>query len=183
MPMSKENILKEAAKALNANPSASLAEIAQAIGIGRTTLHRHFPKRDDLIRALIIYSFGLVDEAMEPLNNQDLTATEGLYAVLDTLIKMGDHFHFLSQANSMANDPEILAIYDRQDAEMSALIDAVKAEGVIAQDVPTVWVVELMNSLVYTAWQTIEGGDIARNSATDLAWRTLTKGIFNPDFS
>ena len=41
----KEEILTETAKVLTRNPNASLAELAQELGIGRTTLHRHFPTR------------------------------------------------------------------------------------------------------------------------------------------
>src|ERR1700722_9666399 len=45
-------LLDVAAEVLVADPAASLAEVAEAAGIGRTTLHKHYATRDDLLRAV-----------------------------------------------------------------------------------------------------------------------------------
>ena len=45
-------LLDVAAAVLVADPAASLAEVAEAAGIGRTTLHKHYATRDDLVRAV-----------------------------------------------------------------------------------------------------------------------------------
>ena len=45
-------LLDAAVEVLVADPSASLAEVAEAAGIGRTTLHKHYPTRDHLLRAV-----------------------------------------------------------------------------------------------------------------------------------
>lgn len=37
---------------LGSNPRASIAEVAAVAGVGRSTLHRHFPTRVDLVRAV-----------------------------------------------------------------------------------------------------------------------------------
>ena len=45
-------LLDIAAEMLVDDPAASLAEVAKAAGIGRTTLHKHYATRDDLLHAV-----------------------------------------------------------------------------------------------------------------------------------
>src|SRR5213592_2793650 len=49
---SRERILAAAGALLGDNPRATMAEVAAAAGLGRSTLHRHFRTRMDLVRAL-----------------------------------------------------------------------------------------------------------------------------------
>jgi serine phosphatase RsbU (regulator of sigma subunit) len=48
----RERILDAAKRMLEHSPSATLADIAAAAGVARSTLHRRFPTRDDLLAAL-----------------------------------------------------------------------------------------------------------------------------------
>lgn len=59
----RERILNVAAAVFAANPKASLREVATTSGLGRSTLFRHFPARQDLMGALEARSA----VAMEPL--------------------------------------------------------------------------------------------------------------------
>jgi serine phosphatase RsbU (regulator of sigma subunit) len=49
---SRARSLEVAARLFADNPRATMAEVAAAAGIGRSTLHRHFPTRADLLREL-----------------------------------------------------------------------------------------------------------------------------------
>ena len=48
----RQAILSAAIEVLGQNPSAALSDIAAAADVGRTTLHRYFPERSDLLRAV-----------------------------------------------------------------------------------------------------------------------------------
>src|SRR5215208_945701 len=48
----RERILDAAERLLQRSPSATLADIAAAAGVARSTLHRRFASRDDLLAAL-----------------------------------------------------------------------------------------------------------------------------------
>ena len=47
--LGREGLLKESLSALAEDSQASMLEIANAIGVGRTTLYRHFGDRETLV--------------------------------------------------------------------------------------------------------------------------------------
>ncbi|MGE4428192.1 MAG: TetR/AcrR family transcriptional regulator, partial [Solirubrobacteraceae bacterium] len=49
-------ILVAALRALNADPTASMAQIAEAAGVGRATLHRHFASREVLLHEIGVHA-------------------------------------------------------------------------------------------------------------------------------
>jgi AcrR family transcriptional regulator len=58
------SLLDVAAEVLVADPAASLAEVAEAAGIGRTTLHKHYATRDDLLLAVGYRAIDLWEQAI-----------------------------------------------------------------------------------------------------------------------
>ncbi|MEO0677815.1 MAG: helix-turn-helix domain-containing protein [Pseudomonadota bacterium] len=53
-PKTRDAIIEAAFAVFSKHPNASLGDVAQHAGVGRATLHRHFPGRAELIRALSI---------------------------------------------------------------------------------------------------------------------------------
>ena len=64
----RDAILAAAAECLTENPSASLAEIAHAAGVGRVTLYGHFSSREELLRALLHHTMHLVESELASVN-------------------------------------------------------------------------------------------------------------------
>ena len=56
-------------------------------------------------------------------------------------------------------------------------MDALKAEGVIAPDVPRSWAVANIDTQVWLAWSEVAAGRLAPAHAADLALRTLLEGL------
>ncbi len=176
----KDEILKGAAAVLAKNPGATFAELAEKIGIGRATLYRYFAKRDDLIKALALFSLQEIDEAVRPLLQQAMPSHDLLYAIIEVLIPIGERFHFLSTDEfDVWTDAEVKQVYERQDKELGQLIEFMKQEGKFRLDIPTAWIVAVFDNLIYTAWVSIQDGDIAPNQAPSLVYETLMKGFGN----
>jgi AcrR family transcriptional regulator len=106
-----ETILTAAIAVLAAAPRASMAEVAQASGTGRTTLYRHFPDRAALVDA--IYD-RVLDEA-DTLTRQRLESAGGIEDPVEVvaglcvaLAGLGDRYRFLEShdAQLRAKDPE-----------------------------------------------------------------------------
>ena len=58
-------IIEAAFEVFSANPSASLSVVADRAGVGRATLHRYFPGRRELMRALAKLAIEELDMAVE----------------------------------------------------------------------------------------------------------------------
>ena len=56
-----ERIMRAASQVLRTEPDASIEDIAEAAGVSRATVYRHFKNRDDLVRLVREQSGALVD--------------------------------------------------------------------------------------------------------------------------
>ena len=95
--------------------------------------------------------------------------------MLEAIVPLGDRYHFLA----------IEAIGDERLAERHAaelewlghLVDDLKAEGVVAADMPRAWAVANIDAQVWIVWSEVANGTLAPASAADLALRTLIEGL------
>ena len=175
--MREASILDAAAVVLAQNPGASIAVIARQAGIGRATLHRYYPKREDLLRALALNAMAQSDAVVLPLYKEDGPKLETLKNIIRAMVPLGAYWHFLSLEYSVMEDEAVKEKYKAQLECLSQLVNEVKAERGLALDVPTAWMVAAIDSLLYAAWMGVEAGAIARNDAADLVIRTLFQGL------
>lgn len=176
---SRETVLQAAFTALAADPTASLAEIAAAAGVGRATLHRHFAGRDDLMRAMALRALDELDTAVEQATRDAPSHTDALRLSLHAMIPLAARHWFLAN-DDLSDDPEIAAAYEKDAAEMRMTIEGARAEGTFAADVPTPWIVASFEALLFTAWEQVRAGELTPKQASALAWRTLTTGLKGP---
>ena len=64
MTVSTDAILETATRVLAASPTATLADVARAAGISRTTLFMRFATRDELLLALAVDAIDHIDAAI-----------------------------------------------------------------------------------------------------------------------
>ncbi|MEL7448479.1 MAG: TetR family transcriptional regulator [Pseudomonadota bacterium] len=172
----RDAVLDAAISTLAANPNASLAEIAAAAGIGRATLHRYFGSRHGLLNEVARRALRDVDEAAAGIPYDDLSPAQMLQAVLEAVIPLGDRYYFLSTM-APSHDPEIVAASERQSRELADMVEALKAGGVFASDVPTRWAATTLDAMIWAGWAAVGKGDVARNDVVDLAYRTIVLGL------
>jgi len=173
-------ILQAAATTLARDPGASMQEIAAEAGVGRATVHRYFPKREDLIRELALSCIAKIDEVTEPIRDEDLSAAEALRRVLDVVVPLGDRFRVVGDERAYVHDPAVRAGYLRHMDELGDLVNELKQEGVISADIPTAWVVKTIEALIYAAWSSASDGYIAHRDAASLVYRTIIDGLGQP---
>jgi AcrR family transcriptional regulator len=173
-------VLDAAARVLSQNQGASLSEVADVASVGRATVYRYFPTRENLMRELCIQALDETDEASAA--SQDIEdPIEYLRAIADALVPLGDKYHFLmSSHESSMNDPVIRRRYLRQLDQVKDMVEWLKEEGHMAVDIPTPWAVACIDNLIYSAWQTVRDGSVARKQAADLLVRTFLTGM-GPD--
>lgn len=173
---SRDAIVEAAFQVFSRQPTATLADVAAHAGVGRATLHRHFTSRTDLMVALTHVALQELDAAVEAATADATSHGDGLRKALEAIIPLADRQGFLAQ-EPVEQDPEIAEALQARKVQTLAEIDAAKAEGVFALDVPTVWIAEAYETLIYAAWAIVRSGEATPRQAADLAWRTLTHGL------
>ena len=176
----KDSLLSAAIEVLSARPTATLAEIAEAAGVRRVTLHRLLGTRDELLREIAIRSLAEMDEACRTAVENAESAIVALRASVEALVPVGDRCHFLWTQAKVWEEPSVAEKLARQNAELAALIDEAKAEGSIATDIPNAWIIAAIEAVVFAALTTARAGDVAVNDAGKLAARTLFAGLEKP---
>ena len=174
-PPMREAILDAAIDTLSRNPGASLSDVATRAGVGRASLHRHFPSRRDLIAAVARQCMDEMDAALEGALEGAGSARERLSKTLEAIVPLGDRYHFLA-----IEAFEDQGLQERHEADLEwlgHLVDELKEEGVIAADVPRTWAIANIDAQVWLAWSEVATGNIAPANAADLAFRTLLEGL------
>ena len=176
----KQRILRATVRVLNRSPGASLAEIAENSGIGRATVYRYFPNREELLEELALESIRLCDQALQGVGENAGGAAQTLRLTLEALTPLAHHLHFLSVEYGVIKNPEVARGYERQTRETLELLEAMKAEGSLSLDIPTTWARIALDHLLYGAWEAVEAGEIAPKEAANYIYRTFIHGLATP---
>jgi AcrR family transcriptional regulator len=171
-------IIESATGLLAVNPGASMAEIAEASGLVRATLYRHFPTRDDLIRAM--YSAALDDalKAILSVDPEQGKATDAIARVVDALLVVGDRYRILSEQRR--GYPELREKEQSVGAPLIALVERGQRSGELRDDMPLRWMVAALGSLVNEALRAVGRADIDRAEAGTLVTQSFLESMRRP---
>ena len=171
----RQAILDAAIDTFARNPGASLSKVASRAGVGRASLHRHFPSRGDLIAAASQQCMDEIDAATARALAGASSARDRLSRMLEAVVPLGDRYHFL--VAETADDESVRKRYEEELDWLAHLVDDLKTEGVIASDVPRSWAVVNIDAQVWLAWSEVAAGRLAPAHAARLALRTLLEGL------
>ena len=175
-PSARDAIIEAAFDLLNRDPGASLSKVAERAGIGRATLHRHFAGREDLLKAIAVVAIKEMDHVVEAACADVSSYTEALRVSLDALIPLGDRYSFLG-LDTVGHDSEIKDHFERQKRETEELVAKSKQEGTFSETIPTSWIVQVYEHLLFAAWESVKSGEATQAQASKLAWQTLLTGL------
>lgn len=175
-PKTYDAIIEAAFITLNADPTASLEDIANRAGVGRATLHRHFNGRDDLIETLHLVALKEVETKANEASAAAASHTDALKRIMTAMIPLGDRHWFLAQ-ESIGQSEVVTATESRHKIEFSAAIEKAKKEGAFHKDCPTPWIATTYDHLIHAAWEMVREGHVTHKQAANLAWATLIKGL------
>jgi AcrR family transcriptional regulator len=174
------DLLRAATEALILDPSASLADVARAAGISRTTLHKLYPTRHALLVALAEEALTLLEstyaEALQP-GTADADPVDQLRRLVVDLVPLGPRIQYLLRERSLDVEPDLAARVEALDLPVNALIRQLQQAGRVRRDVSDEWVVASLNALIYVAWELVAMGRLAPVDAPDLVLRTLLDGV------
>jgi AcrR family transcriptional regulator len=169
------DLLDAAVTYLVVNPRASLADIAAAAGIGRTTLFKRYATRDELEHAVAMRA---VDVCLDAARSADATATDGgLRSLVTVLIPVGPQLSFLWPTPSLQVDEDFCAAYAKVDAAIFDVLARAERAGALDPTQPDWWLRQTLVALVYVAWECVGSGRLARLDAPDRVLDTMLSGV------
>lgn len=172
----KRPLLDVVAEVLLAQPGASLAEVAEAAGISRTTLHKHYATRDELVLAVGLRATEIWEQAVDRVADEPGTEA-GLRGLLAAMIESGPQLTFLWRNPVLDEDHELTQRYIDVEKRCLAVLDRARRQGLIAASTPDWWMLQTVFALVYTAAEAVQFGKLAPLDAPDLALGTLLHGL------
>jgi len=172
MSVRERSLLDIAAGVLVADPAASLAQVARAAGIGRTTLHKHYATRDDLLYAVAHRAIDLWEEAVSSIPDGP---DGGLRALAEAMIPIGPQLEFLWRTPAFDHVVEINERWRVVEKRGLAVLQRAKTQGVL-KPATDWWLLQTFYSLVYVAAESIQNGKLARADAPDLVLATYLTG-------
>ncbi len=170
-------ILAAAASVLARDRTATLSDIAEASGVGRTTLHRYFPDRESLIEAAIKDSIQAIQQSVTEAVLDQGSPLDAMRRAVAAMVAVGDRLMFVF------GDPRVLEGYGAgggaapPDDPVIDLIRRGQAEGVFDPEVSASWIQHVLWVLVYRGCEDADSGELPRHGVTATVIRTLENGI------
>lgn len=162
----RRTVLDAAVTLLAQRPNATMQEVADASGLGRTTVYRHFPRRQDLIDALFEE---VLREAAETVNEalaQAGTARELLCDLGTRVIAIGDRYRFLD-AHPEVRDRTLAGENAMDGAEnpLEEYLSDAQRRGEIRGDMPVTWMLTTLRGLGVVAMVEVSAGRLSVEEA------------------
>jgi AcrR family transcriptional regulator len=182
-----DRLVAAATAALNADPGASMASIAEAAGVGRATLHRRFATRDDLVvelgtRAFARWEAALQDSGALALAEDDGTADPAAHrAALEDLVRRfvreAADYSFAITHPDVERHPALVDACARLIALDVRVLTAAQRAGVLRDDVPAEWIDHVLFGLLRSGLDAVRYGDVAPRAIPDLVLTTFFAAV------
>ena len=165
-------ILDAAVAVLSADRSASLGDVAQAAQVGRTTLHRYFPERADLVEAIGTEAVERTRAAIVAARLDDGDPVAALRRLAFEYFDLGPWYVVLS--NELPDcEPEFWAESEAAEEPVRELLRHGQAEGVFDDQLTVSWLVRTLWWMLFNAWAMHDEGEATRADALRMAVRNI----------
>jgi TetR/AcrR family transcriptional regulator, repressor for lfrA len=171
-------ILDAAMSVLADNPAASLGDIAAAANVARSTLHRYFAERSDLLHALARHVHDLSNAAIEHAEPDCGPAVEALRRVVDCQLDLGPIVPFIYNEPTIAADPELAALLDTGD---EVIVDVLNRASMRGSAGPPDWPRLVFWALLNAGYEAVKLNSAPRVQIVDAIMASLTEGTINPN--
>lgn len=179
----RQAIIEAAILALGEDPRTSLGDVASRAGVGRTTLHRHFPDRAALIAEIDALARERFVSAALAARTGDGTGWEAMARLLDEYFDLGDLLALVF-ADAPVIDPDT---WDDEpdprgvgaaDTTFASVVHRGQTDGTIDPELTASWCEATVWMLLYVACRALAEGT-ARTDARALLLRTV-RGALGP---
>ena len=174
-------ILQAAIKTLNAQPDASVEEIARAAGLSRQTVYAHFPSREALLDAVVERATAEVTAALEAAGLDEAPPAEALIRLLDAGWAVSARYPFLWHLPPVSPDKDM----DRHGPLVDRLYGIIRRgqeSGDFERGLPPGWLLAAGLALGRAAEDEVQAGRMTIDDATCVVHRSFLRlfGLRDP---
>jgi AcrR family transcriptional regulator len=154
----RRTVLDAAVALLAQRPQATMQEVADASGLGRTTVYRHFPRRQDLIDALYEEVLREAAVTVQEAVSSAANARELLCDLGSRIIAIGDRYRFLD-AHPELRERTLAGRDDNASSDpLQVYLVEAQARGEVREDLPVSWMLTTLRGLGVVAMVEITAG-------------------------
>jgi AcrR family transcriptional regulator len=166
-------VIAAALRLLTENPESTMREIADASGLTRTTVYRHFPSREELLRAI----FRLVEQEAAEATRAATAGAPPLErvaaAVARTSVALGERYRFLAGHDSLVDRTAQPA----GDDPLLGWLTIARERGEVRDDVPATWQLRIVTGIAISAIETMIDGQATAAEAERLLAVTVVAAL------
>jgi AcrR family transcriptional regulator len=170
-------VLHAGARLLAEAPGTSMAAIAAAAGVDRTTVHRHFAHREALLSAVFQAKLDSTERVLDEARLTEAPVPVALHRYLEGIIPVSREWP-LETRRMMQKGPHARARRQEQGARLDAFLQRAIEEGHLRADTDPAWARAVLDRLVDSAAHHFP--DLSPPRAADLIARTLLQGLAGP---
>jgi AcrR family transcriptional regulator len=173
-------ILDAATEALNADPGASVEDIARAAGVSRQTVYAHFPSREALLDAVIGRATTEVAAAFDAAGLDDLPPAAALVRLLDAGWQVAARYQFAWHLPAVSTEQDAhrhAPVLDR----MLELIQRGQDAGELDATLAPSWLLAASLALGRAAEQEVKAGRMTTGEATHTMHHTVLRLLGLPN--
>ncbi len=167
-------VLRAGARLLAEDPGASMAAIAAAAGVDRTTVHRRFANRESLLSAIFQAKLDSAERVLDEARLGESPLQVALHRYLEGIIPVSREWP-VDVRLMMQKDPAAWARREEQSARLDAFIRRALDEGYLRAGVDAAWARTILDELVDTVAHRFP--DLEPPQAADLVADTLLNGL------
>ncbi|WP_141014188.1 TetR family transcriptional regulator [Nocardioides sambongensis] len=179
-----DSVLAAAQRCLNDDPTASMAQIAAAAGIGRATLHRHYSSREALLHEIGSRSLDRWSQSMAAAGIDEVAASGDADRIRDCIDELiARYVDDLEGFGVALTDIAVMSAEDLR-ARCAELFEvevglyaAAQQVGVLRADASPRWVGHAVYGLLVAVQDGLRDGDLARRDGAAMVRRTLFDGL------
>ncbi len=157
------------------DPSATIDAVAAAAGVGRATVHRHFPTRDDLRRAAWLGALDDVGRAVSIAVDQNLAAVPALDRVLEAILAESVAYRVLVRV-AVEVDAQVDAAYQELLGSVGAVLGRARSEGLLDDAMDIGWLADAWSGVALVALEWVAAGKLDQPAAVVAVRRTYWAG-------
>ena len=157
--------------------AASLGEVAERAGVGRTTLNRYFSDRSQLVGAVDAECAARYVAAVARSRPAEGSGRAALLRMCTELIQLGSVLGVVFADNSLV-DPDTW--FSDDDDPLGVVIARGYADGSLSTDLPGDWIGTFVWTSLFAAHLVVNSGAHTWHETAGLLTRTLTSGLAGP---